>query len=189
MIFKVLLLFNFSVEQQNEEEEDYRLDEEEEQRVEEEEEYPIEEEREEDQDVVLDLYKPKALASSIPAALAVASSSSIEPKHKRRASGCSDCGEPECKGGAANGICGEMKSTKACANCRCPECYIQRRRCSPIPPCPRCKVCKDSSCRELPCLANIEESESYKAYWERDKKLKDQVLKKRRAKRTKNGEK
>jgi len=148
--------------------------------MEDEEEQPIEEGREEVREVVLDVYKPKALASSIPAALAVASSFTFVPKLKRRASCCSDCSDPDCKGGAANGVCQELLITKRCKNCKSSECYSNRRKTTPYSSCPKCVRCKDEGCNVRPCVTDLESSEIFKDYIALAQNVKDVELGRRR---------
>jgi hypothetical protein len=135
---------------------------------------------------VLDLYTPRALAASIPAALASSSSAPTKPKQKRRGSSCSNCDDPDCKGGITNGTCKELKSLPSrCANCRTIECYSDRISTTPVSKCPKCKRCKDLGCRERPCVVDLENSEFYKEHILLVKSLSEKEKERRRAKRRK----
>jgi hypothetical protein len=149
-----------------------------------------EEESIEDEDLHLDaeiqdLYTPRALAASIPAALA-SSSSAPKSKQKRHGSSCSNCDDPDCKRGITNGTCNELKSLPSCcANCRTIECYSDRISTTPVSKCPKGKRCKDLGCRENPCVVDLENSECYKEHILLVKSLSEKEKERRRAKRRK----
>jgi hypothetical protein len=128
-----------------------------------------------------ELYLPRPLDDSIATALAGRSQETSAPRHCRSVSECSDCNDTDCKGGAANGICNDLKpAPKTCKNCRRAECYSDRRRLNS--PCLMCARCKDAVCNDVPCLVELASSESHQEYLGVVERLKLKADDRRRAK-------
>ena len=136
---------------------------EEEEQLEEEEEEPIVTETTRDMSSV---FRPQALACSLPITMAGRSSDSSSSKHTRSLTAPMSTFQP-----------------KACSNCRSIECYSRRKGRRPHPDCPKCKVCKNGNCKEDPCTADLESSDTYKEFLISVSKFKDRESERRKRKR------